>query len=70
MGLFSKEVVGTILRDYIDVARRLTDRRWNIIAGLCKIDKPKDLMVLQKQSAPVNRRALYEPSSSMRGSDN
>jgi hypothetical protein len=66
-GQFSRDAVGTVVGEYVDIARRLTDRRWELIMGLC--DEPKKTPGLGTQSVQVNRRALYDPSSPMKGSD-
>ena len=34
-GQFSKDVVGTVIGDYIHIARQLSDRRWDRITALC-----------------------------------
>jgi hypothetical protein len=67
MGQFSKDVVGALVGEYLYIARRLTDRRWDLITGLC--GELKDIPALMTRSAQVDRRALYEPSSPMKGSD-
>jgi hypothetical protein len=70
VGHFSRDVVGTLVGEYMHIARRLTDRRWDLITDLC--DKPKGNggnAGLMMRSGQVNRRALYEPSSPMKGSD-
>jgi hypothetical protein len=67
VGTFSRDIVGTLVGEYMDIARRLTDRRWVLITDLC--DKPKGNAGIRPRSEQVNRRALYEPSSPMKGSD-
>ena len=67
IGHFSRDVIGTIIGEYIHIAGRLTDCRWDLIMDLC--DKPKENPGLSTHSVQMNRRALYEPSSSMKGSD-
>jgi hypothetical protein len=69
-GQFSREVIGTIVGEYVHIAGRLTDRRWELIMGLCnKHNKAKETPGLETHSVQVNRRALYNPSSPMKGSD-
>jgi hypothetical protein len=67
MGQFSRDIVGSLVREYLFLARRLTDRRWDLIAHLCS--ELKETPALMVHSVQVNHRALYEPSSSMKGSD-
>ena len=67
MGQFSRDIVGTLVGEYLYLARLLTDRRWNLITNLC--GEHKDTPALVVRSLQVNRRELYEPSSSMKGSD-
>jgi hypothetical protein len=67
MGQFSRDVVGSLVGEYLYLAGRLTNRRWDLIMDLC--GELKDTPALMTHSVQVNRRALYEPSSSMKGSD-
>jgi hypothetical protein len=60
-GQFSRDVVGTVVGEYLYIAARLSDRRWDLITDLCG-DTRESLVV---HSVPVNRRALYESSSPM-----
>ncbi|KAF8488593.1 hypothetical protein F5888DRAFT_1809552 [Russula emetica] len=66
---FSKDVVGTLVGDYLYLATRLTDRRWDLIAELCSGLKEKSTSLTHAVQSQVNRRTLYEPSSSVRASD-
>ena len=63
-GQFSQDIVGTIVGEYADIALRLSDRRWNKIMKLCGTHCEE-----QKLSLKVNLRAMYEPSSPTKGSD-
>jgi len=67
MGQFSRDVVGSLVGEYLYLAGQLTNRRWDLIMDLC--GELKDTPALMTHSVQVNRRALYEPSSSMKGSD-
>ncbi|KAF8495421.1 hypothetical protein F5888DRAFT_1635496 [Russula emetica] len=69
VGQFSKDVVGTLVGDYLYLATRLTDRRWDLIAELCSGLKEKSTSLTHAVQSQVNRRTLYEPSSSVRASD-
>jgi hypothetical protein len=66
-GQFSRDMVGTVVGEYLHIAMRLSNRRWDIISALCGDREP---LALATQSMQVNRRELYEPSSPMRESDN
>jgi hypothetical protein len=68
-GQFSRDVVGTIVGEYAYTASRLSTRRWNKIMALCGALSMELQPSLKLHSAPVNRRALYKPSSPMQGSD-
>jgi len=72
IGQFSRDVVGSLIGEYSYLAKQLTDRRWTLITDQCGIE----LMEAQApvttsltSSGHVNRRTLYEPSSSVKGSD-
>jgi len=67
-GLFSRDMVGVIVSDYSFNASRLSDRRWNIITALCG-DNRETTSVEMHELEHVDRRALYEPSSPMKASD-
>ncbi|KAF8488710.1 hypothetical protein F5888DRAFT_1809460 [Russula emetica] len=69
VGQFSKDVVGTLVGDYLYPATQLTDRRWDLIAELCSGLKEKLTSLTHAVQSQVNRRTLYEPSSSVRASD-
>lgn len=66
-GLFSREKWGSVVDDYVDIASRLSDRRWDKIISLCGIPHAET-----QPSIPLNfldRRAMYEPSSPTIGSN-
>ncbi|KAI0245201.1 hypothetical protein BJV78DRAFT_1140472, partial [Lactifluus subvellereus] len=65
-GQFSKDMVGTVIGEYVYIAGRLSNRRWNIITTLC--GENREPPALMAHSVQVNRRELYEPSSPI-GSD-
>lgn len=67
LGQFSKDVVGTLVGEYLHLAMLLTDRRWDLITGLC--GELKEKSALLTNAVQVNRRMLYEPSSSVKASD-
>jgi len=67
MGQFSRDIVGSLVGDYLYLAGRLTNHCWDLILDLC--GRLKDTLALMMCSVQVNRRTLYEPSSSMNGSD-
>jgi hypothetical protein len=67
IGLFSRDIVGTLVVDYVHTARQLSDRRWDLITGLC--GKVREKRVLSMHAVQVNRRTLYEPSSPVKASD-
>jgi hypothetical protein len=61
-GQFSRDVVGVIVGEYGYLTEQLSDRRWHNITTLCVgEEKPK--------VTTINRRAMYVPSSPMKGSD-
>jgi hypothetical protein len=62
-GQFSRDMVGTVVGEYLYIARRLSARRWNLITALC--GENREPSNLASHSVQVNRRALYEPSSPM-----
>jgi hypothetical protein len=67
-GQFSRDVVGALVEDYVYNATVLSERRWKIIKTLCgahTMEQKPDVY-----SIPVNRRALYVPSSPVKESDN
>jgi hypothetical protein len=66
-GPFSRDVVGSIVGEYADIALRLSDRRWNRILSLCGAHSVEQKPNLKLNS--LNRRAMYEQSSPMKRSD-
>lgn len=66
-GQFSRDMVGTVVGEYLYIAGRLSERRWNLITTLCGNNREAPALVAH--STQVNRRALYEPSSPMEESD-
>jgi hypothetical protein len=69
-GKFSREMIGTIVGEYLSVAGRLTSRRWEQILAHCGEKVEQGNLAAPSLLVPVNRRLLYEPSSPMMGSDN
>jgi hypothetical protein len=65
-GQFSRDVVGTIVGEYVYVASQLSDRRWDKITILCGAHREEQQ---PKVISSFNRRAMYEPSSPTKGSD-
>jgi hypothetical protein len=60
-GLFSRDVVGTTVADYVHTVLLLSDKRWdklNVLRG-AEEQPPAPLV----DSARFNRRAIYEASS-------
>jgi NADH pyrophosphatase NudC (nudix superfamily) len=70
MGMFSRDVVGTIAGEYAYTASLLSKRRWNRIMGLCGAHSNEQQPSLKVHATQMNRRTLYAPSSPMKGSDN
>ena len=68
MGLFSRDVVGTIAGEYAYTASLLSKRRWKKITKLCDAYSTEEKTTL-KVHAALNRRTLYEPSSPIKESD-
>jgi hypothetical protein len=68
-GQFSRDMVGTTVGDYAYTASTLSERRLNKIIALCGAHSMERQPSLKAQSAQVNRRALYVPSSPTKGSD-
>jgi hypothetical protein len=66
-GQFSRDMVGTIVREYLYIAGQLSTRRWNLITALC--GESKEPSIIARHSVQMNRRALYEPSSPMQEVD-
>jgi len=66
-GLFSRDVVGTVVGEYADIAQRLSDRRWNRILLLCGAHGMEQKPNLNVNS--LNRRALYVRSSPTKASE-
>jgi len=67
-GQFSRDIIGTLVGDYVYTATVLSERRWKNIKTLCGVhitEQKPDIY-----SIPMNRRALYVPSSPMKESDN
>lgn len=67
-GLFSRDIVGTIVGEYAYTASLLSKRRWNKIHKLCGVQSMEQQPSLKVHAAQLNRRALYEPSSPTKGS--
>jgi hypothetical protein len=68
-GKFSRDMVGTIVGEYLSIAGKLTSRRWELILALCGEKIGQSNLAVASHSVQVNRRTLYEPSSPMMGSD-
>ena len=66
-GQFSRDIVGTIIEEYADIALRLSNRRWNNIKELCGAHHVVQQANLNTCSAQLNRHALYESSSPVKG---
>ena len=67
-GQFSRDIIGTLVRDYVYTATVLSEWQWKNIKTLCGVhitEQKPDIY-----SIPVNQRALYVPSSPMKESDN
>jgi hypothetical protein len=69
MGMFSRDLVGTIVGEYAYTASLLSNRRWDKIKALCGARSMEERPRLKVNSIQFNRRALYEPSSPIRESD-
>ena len=61
-GQFSREVVGTVIGEYIYTASKLSNRRWEKIKSLCGAEQKPSL----KSQVYLDRRAMYEPSSPLK----
>ena len=68
-GKFSRDMVSTIVREYVYLASKLSERRWDRIMALCGAQELEQQVVGMERAAPINRRALYEPSSPINVSD-
>jgi hypothetical protein len=66
-GQFSRDMVGTIVGEYVYLASKLSERRWNRIMELCGA---QEMGQGTEHSVSINRRAMYEPSSPIKVSDN
>jgi hypothetical protein len=60
-GLFSRDVVGTTVGDFVHTALLLSDHRWDRINALCGAEEQPPAPVVV--SARFNRRTIYEASS-------
>jgi hypothetical protein len=65
-GQFSRDLVGSVVGEYIYLAQQLSDHRWDVITELCGNNKEPAPLV---RHSAVNRRALYESSSPAKESD-
>jgi hypothetical protein len=69
-GQFSRDMVGTMVSEWVYTASILSERRWNHILDLCGAQVMEQRATsLKELSAPFNRRTLYEPSSPTKVSD-
>jgi hypothetical protein len=68
-GQFSRDMVGTVVGEYVYLASKLSERRWDRIMQLCGAQEMEQGAGLMERSAPINRRTLYEPSSPTKVSD-
>jgi hypothetical protein len=64
-GLFSKDIVGAIVGEYIYVTEQLSDRREKKITTLCGMHVEEQ----QPKVNSFNHCTMYEPSSPMKGSN-
>jgi hypothetical protein len=51
-GQFSRDLVGTVVRDFLYISTQLSDRRWDLIMTLC--GNNKEPPVLMMHSVHVN----------------
>lgn len=69
-GLFSRDVVGTVVADHVYTAKMLSERRMRRILALCEAQETELQPVgLKERLASFNRRTLYVPSSPVNESD-
>ena len=66
-GQFSQDIMGSMVGDHAFTASTLSSRRWHNILVLCGSHELEQKPILG--GGQVNRRALYEPSSPTKGSD-
>lgn len=66
-GQFSRDLVGTVVGDFLYIATQLSDRQWGLIMTHCGDNKGSP--VPMTQSVLVNRRAMYEQSSPTKESE-
>jgi hypothetical protein len=66
-GQFSRDLVGTVVRDFLYISTQLSDCWWDLIMTLC--GNNKEPPVLMMHLVHVNCRAMYEPSSPIMESD-
>ena len=60
-GLFSRDIVGTTVGDFVHTALLLSDRRWDKLNMLCGAEEQPPAPVVA--SGQFNRRTIYEASS-------
>ena len=68
-GLFSRDIVGTIVGEYAYTASLLSKQRWAKIRKLCGVHSMEQPLSLKVHAPQLNRHALYQPSSPTKGSD-
>ena len=71
IGQFSRDNTETLVRDYVENTRKLSDRRWKQIMERCGTGTDVEPAAVDAPSMDDRRRVLYIPSSPapLEGSD-
>ena len=67
-GQFSREVVGSVIGEYIYMASKLSNWRWEKIKSLCGAHTTEQKPNLKSQ-AYLDRHTMYKPSSPLKCSN-